>query len=106
VVRRGEIYLCDFGDPAGHEPGWRRPALVVSDNLLNQHGVPVVLPITKRRRGYPTHVELDGPLPLVSYVQCELIRAVAHERLIRQVGQADAAVMARVSLVLTRLLGL
>jgi mRNA interferase MazF len=106
VVNRGEIYLCDFGAPTGHEPGFRRPAVVVSHDELSRHGVPVVLPVTRTRHGYATHVELDGVLPVVSYVQCELIRAVSTERLIRPVGRLDITDLAKVETVLRRILGL
>lgn len=105
-MRRGEIHLCDFGDPIGHEPGFRRPAAVVSHEQLNRHGVAIVLPVTRTRRGYPTHVELDAVLPVTSYVQCELIRAVSTERLIRQVGELDVVHLAAVESVLRRLLAL
>ena len=104
MVNRGQIYLCDFGTPIGHEPGFRRPAVVVSHNELNRHGVPVVLPLTRTRRGYPTHVELDGVLPVVSYVQCELIRAVSVDRLIRPVASLDNAQLAKIELILRRIL--
>ena len=104
MVNRGQIYLCDFGTPIGHEPGFRRPAVVVSHNELNRHGVPVVLPLTRTRRGYPTHVELAGVLPVVSYVQCELIRAVSVDRLIRPVASLDNAQLAKIELILRRIL--
>jgi len=81
VVNRGQLYLCDFGTPIGHDPGFRRPAVVVSPSELNRNGIPIVLPVTRTRRGYPTHVELDGVLPVVSYAQCELIRAVSADPL-------------------------
>ena len=106
MVNRGEIYLCDFGAPIGHEPGFRRPAVVVSHPELNRHGVPIVLPVTRTRRGYPTHVELDGVLPVVSYVQCELIRAVSADRLIRPVASLDPAHLAKIDAILRRILDL
>lgn len=106
MVRRAEVYLCDFGSPLGHEPGFRRPAVVVSHDELSRHGVPIVLPVTRTRRGYPTHVELDGVLPVVSYVQCELIRAVSAERLIRPVASLDVVHLARIETVLRRILDL
>lgn len=102
----GDIYLCDFGEPEGHEAGFRRPAVVISPEALNRHGIAIVLPITRTRRGYPTHVELDGVLPVVSYVQCELIKAIAVSRFGRQVGTADDAHLAQIRLILMRLLGL
>lgn len=106
MVNRGQIYLCDFGTPTGHEPGFRRPAVVVSHDQLSRHGVPVVLPVTRTRRGYPTHVELDGVLPVVSYVQCELIRAVSVDRLIRPVASLDDADLAKIEAILRRILDL
>ena len=105
-MNRGDIYLCDFGTPIGHEPGFRRPAVVVSRGELSRHGVPIVLPVTRTRRGYPTHVELDGVLPVVSYVQCELIRAVSADRLIRPVASLDAAHLALIEAILRRILDL
>ncbi|HKE65416.1 MAG TPA: type II toxin-antitoxin system PemK/MazF family toxin [Micromonosporaceae bacterium] len=105
-MRRGEVYVCDFGSPVGHEPAFRRPAVVVSHDLFNRYGVPIVLPVTRSRRGYPTHVELDGVLPVTSYVQCELIRAVSADRLTRRVAELDAAHLARIDVILRRLLAL
>jgi mRNA interferase MazF len=106
VVNRGDIYLCDFGAPIGHEPGFRRPAVVVSRSELSHRGVPIVVPVTRTRRGYPTHVELSDVLPVVSYVQCELIRAVSADRLIRPVASLDPTHLAKVEAILRRILDL
>lgn len=73
---------------------------------MNRHGVPIVLPVTRTRRGYATHVELDGVLPVTSYVQCELIRAVSVDRLIRPVASLDLACLGRIDTILRRLLAL
>lgn len=100
----GEIHLCDFGDPIGHEPGFRRPAVVVSRDELNRHGIALVVPVTRSRRGYATHVELEDVLPVTSYAQCELLRSVSTERLRRPVGVLDAVQLAEVKLVLRRIL--
>lgn len=68
--------------------------------------MPVVLPVTRTRRGYATHVEIDGVLPVISYVQCELIRAVSADRLIRPVGSLDVTHLAKVETILRRILDL
>jgi mRNA interferase MazF len=104
VVRRGDIWLCDFGQPQGHEPGFRRPAVVLSDDRLNRHGIAVVLPVTRTARGYPTHVELDGALPVVSYVQCELLRAVSTDRVERRVGTVGPVEQGAIDSIIRRLL--
>jgi mRNA interferase MazF len=103
-VNRGDIYLCDFGDPLGHEPAFRRPAVLISAPELSRFGLPIVLPVTRTKRDYPTHVEVEGALPVTSYVQCEQIRAVAAERLVRRVGTLDALVLLKVETVLRRIL--
>lgn len=104
-MKRGDIYVCDFGDPIGHEQGFRRPAVLISHDDLSRYGVPIVLPVTRTKRGYATHVELDGVLPVTSYVQCEQIRAVSHERLIRRVATLDQLHLAQIELILRRILG-
>ena len=106
MVAPGEIYECDFGTPMGHEAGFRRPAVVISPAQLNQHGICLLLPITRTRRGYPTHVELDGVLPVTCYVQCELIRAVSTTRLIARRGAIDIVTTSAIRQVLSRLIAL
>ena len=104
MVNRGDIYLCDFGDPLSHESAFRRPAVVISAPELSGFGLPIVLPVTRTKRDYPTHVEVEGVLPVTSYVQCEQIRAVAAERLITRVGALDALTLLRVETVIRRIL--
>jgi mRNA interferase MazF len=36
VVKRGEIWWVDFGDPCGSSPGYRRPAVIVSSDRFNR----------------------------------------------------------------------
>ena len=105
-MNRGDIVLCDFGDPIGHEPAFRRPALVLSVAAFNRHGTPIVIPVTRTRRDYPTHVELEDALPVTSYVQCELVRAVSKQRVIRTLGQADDVVLSKVAVILRRIMAL
>jgi mRNA interferase MazF len=50
-VSPGDIYFTDFGSPLGHEAGFRRPAAVASAEQLAAHGICIVLPVTRTRRG-------------------------------------------------------
>ena len=51
--RRGEIYFVDLEPIIGHEQGGRRPVVVVSNDIVNNHPLVVlVVPGTKRFR-YP-----------------------------------------------------
>lgn len=108
---RGDVWLVDFGDPVGREQGFRRPAVVVSDDRLNAGpaGVVVVVPTTTRRRGLPAHVEIDARqsgLDETSYARCEDVRSVAEERLIAQIGHCPPDAMFRIERVLSWLLSL
>jgi len=35
VIRQGDIYWYDFGQPHGSEPGYRRPVAVLQNDLAN-----------------------------------------------------------------------
>lgn len=61
-MRAGDVVRVDFGNPARGEPGFVRPAIVVtSDDVLEfrQHAV-LLVPCTTMQRGWLTEVEIDG----------------------------------------------
>lgn len=43
MIRRGEIRWADLGDPRGSEPGYRRPVLVVQDDIYNRSRLATVI---------------------------------------------------------------
>lgn len=43
MVARGEVWWADFGEPVGSEPGYRRPALVVSSDRFNRSRIRTVI---------------------------------------------------------------
>ncbi|HEX2042751.1 MAG TPA: type II toxin-antitoxin system PemK/MazF family toxin [Acidimicrobiales bacterium] len=80
--RRGEVWVIDIGTPVGHEQAGRRPAVIVSPDLLNQgpSGVVIVVPLTTTRRDLPSHVEIDvgeSGLDHVSYAKCEDVKSIS-----------------------------
>jgi mRNA interferase MazF len=84
--RRGQIYWVDFSPTKGSEQSGRRPALIVSNDVANQHGsVVVVVPITSKTKNkkYPQNVLLppNDPLPQAGLVLCGQVRTVSKERL-------------------------
>jgi mRNA interferase MazF len=83
--------MVDFGTPIGHEQGYRRPAVVVSDDRLNRSRaeLAIVVPVTTTRRGLPSHVEIEpgsAGLAEVSYAKGEDIKSVSTQRLTRRLG--------------------
>jgi len=98
TARRGQIWLVDLGAPIGREQAGLRPAVVVSDDELNDgpSGLVIVVPITSTRRGLPTHIELDeasAGLGDVSYAKCEDIKSVSDRRLVARLGTAPPTAM-------------
>lgn len=45
VVERGQVWWADLGEPAGSEPGFRRPVLVVQSDAFNRSRLRTVLAI-------------------------------------------------------------
>ncbi|MCQ3809514.1 MAG: type II toxin-antitoxin system PemK/MazF family toxin [Acidimicrobiia bacterium] len=61
-MRAGDVVRCDFGAPMGGEPGFIRPAIVItSDDVLDfrQHAIAVV-PCTTKKRGWLSEVDVTG----------------------------------------------
>lgn len=89
--RRGEVWLVDFGEPAGREQAGICPAVVVSTDALNEGpaGVVLVVPVTSARRDLPSHIEIEpgeSGLDHPSYAKCEDVKSVSEQRLIDRLG--------------------
>jgi mRNA interferase MazF len=109
--RWGEIWLLDLGDPVGHEQAGRRPAVIVSDDAMNEGpaGLVIVVPVTTARRGLPSHIELDDPgtgLDEGSYTKGEDITSASDRRLIARLGHLPPAALADIERALRYLLRL
>lgn len=91
AAQRGEIWMVDFGDPVGHEQGYRRPAVVLSADRLNRSRAElvIVVPVTTTRRSLPSHVEIEpgeSGLTHTSYAKTEDVKSVSTRRLIQRLG--------------------
>ena len=45
VVERGQVWWADLGEPAGSEPGFRRPVLIVQSDAFNRSRLRTVLAV-------------------------------------------------------------
>jgi mRNA interferase MazF len=107
---RGEVYMVDFDPARGSEQAGTRPALVVSNDVNNQHSpVVTVAAITKTipKKQYPFNVHLPaGVLPREGTIMCGQILTIDKARLMRHRGELDDAAMADVSEAIRVSLGL
>lgn len=93
MVSRGQVWWTDFGDPVGSEPGYRRPALVVSSDRFNKSRIAtvIVVAITSNLRlgRAPGNVELtagDANLPKDCIVNVSQLMVVDRSRLDEPIG--------------------
>ncbi|OKK07838.1 mRNA interferase MazF9 [Streptomyces sp. CB03234] len=111
-MRRGDIYLVDYEPARGSEANKARPAVIVSNDGANAvvertgRGVITLVPLTTNTsRVYPFQVLLpaaDCGLVKDSKVQCEQVRALTLERLLRHIGSVPRQRMAEIDVALRR----
>lgn len=100
-IRRGEIFLVDFDPAKPNEVARKRPAIVVSNNVANQHGTTVmVVPLSSdSSRVYPFQLLLPSEetgLKYESKAQVEQMRAVSKVRLGAKLGVVPPELMKQV----------
>jgi mRNA interferase MazF len=75
--RKGDFITLSFDPQAGHEQRGRRPALVVSNDLFNEHtGLAIVCPVTNTERGFPFHLPVPVSSSLTGFVMVEQVKSV------------------------------
>ncbi|MFF5895945.1 type II toxin-antitoxin system PemK/MazF family toxin [Streptomyces argenteolus] len=115
-MRRGDIHLVDLEPARGSEANKVRPAVIVSNNAANQsvvsngRGVITVVPLTSNTARVLTFQVLlqaaGSGLPRDSKVQCEQVRAVSPERVLKRVGTVPRQRMRDIDAALRRHLAL
>ena len=70
--KQGDIIVMDFNPQQGHEQSGRRPAVILSNNILNQHSaMAMVCPITNTNKKHPFHIELDERTKTTGVILCD-----------------------------------
>lgn len=103
MIRRGEIWWAELGDPAGSAPGFRRPVLVVQADAFNRSaiGTVIVAGLTSSLRllDAPGNVLLTrraSGLPKDAVINVSQLAALDRGALDERVGTVPAATMRRV----------
>lgn len=94
VVRQGEIWWLDLGVPFGSEPGYRRPFVIVQNNLFNRSRIQTVVlcAITTNLRlaeapGNVLLAEGDGGLSEACVVNVSQLVTMDRRRLVEKIGE-------------------
>jgi mRNA interferase MazF len=93
VIDQGDVYWVDLGEPAGSEPGYRHPHVVIQNNLFNRSRINTVvacaLTSNLRRAEVPGNVLLEkgeANLPRQSVVNVSQIYTVNKRDLVEKMG--------------------
>lgn len=91
-MKQGEIWEMYFDPVKGSEQGGRRPAVIVSGNLMNEYlNVVIVCPLTTKIKNYKGNLIIEpnaeNGLETKSEVLTFHIRSVAKDRLRNRLGE-------------------
>ena len=113
MIRRGEIWWADLGEPTGSEPSLRRPVLIVQDNQYNRSRMAtvIVLSITGNTKlaDMPGNILLgreESGLPKESVINVTQIATIDKSWLEDKVGSVSQTLMDEVDYGLGMVLGL
>jgi mRNA interferase MazF len=95
---KGDYVALTFDPQSGHEQSGRRPALVVSNDLFNEHtGLCIACPITNTRRDCPFHVSIPADEVVAGVVMVEQVKSIDFRaRAAKRIGRASEAVLEEV----------
>lgn len=93
-MRQGEIWDIYLDPVSGSEQGGRRPCIIISGDLLNQHlQVVIVCPLTTKIKEYKGNLILvpnpENGLEKESEVLTFHVRSVSKKRLDKKIGKID-----------------
>lgn len=101
AVRRGDVVVANLDPTIGVEIKKTRPAIVLSNNIINQLSqLVVVVPLTKNiAHVSPSHTVIPkaaGRLNFPSKAVTEQIKAVDKRRLVKRLGSLTPELLAQV----------
>ncbi|MFQ5559587.1 MAG: type II toxin-antitoxin system PemK/MazF family toxin [Nitrospinota bacterium] len=90
-IKRGDIFWVSFDPSRGSETKKCRPALIISNDIANQHSKRVtVVPITSNvSKIYPFEVRLNT-LKKPGKAMADQLRSIDKARLEKKIGQANS----------------
>lgn len=97
---RGEIWIVDFGIPIGSAAGYRRPAVVLQNNIFNKSNIQtsIVVPLTSNLRlaDYSPNVLIPKNktgLPKDSVAIIPLVTAIDKSSFLEKISDLPASFM-------------
>jgi len=97
IPEQGDIVALSFDPQSGHEQKGRRPAVIVSNKVFNQHlGLAFACPITNTKRDFPFHVRVESE-NITGYIMAEQMKSIDYNsRNIKFIEKADQKTMSKI----------
>jgi len=103
VIHRAEVWWADLGEPAGSEPGFRRPVLIVQANAFNRSRIgttiAVIMTSNLRLLDAPGNVLIqaqEADLPRDSVANISQVVTLDRDMLIQRIGCLGDSTMRQV----------
>lgn len=90
IPEQGDIVVLNFDPQSGHEQKGRRPAMIISNKIFNQHlGLAFACPITNTKRDFPFHIEVKSE-NITGFIMAEQMKSIDYNsRNIKFIEKAD-----------------
>ena len=76
IPEQGDIVALSFDPQSGHEQKGRRPAIIVSNKVFNQHlGLAFACPITNTKRDFPFHIAVESE-NITGFIMAEQMKSI------------------------------
>lgn len=96
MVNRFDVFLINLDLETSDDPKNSRPAVVISPDELNRNvGHVIIAPLSSTNAEYPTRIAVNF-LNSERHVILDQIRTVDKDRLVKRIGELDAASRTRV----------
>ena len=91
IPEQGDIVALNFDPQSGHEQKGRRPAIIMSNKIFNQHlGLAFACPITNTKRDFPFHMAVESE-NITGYIMAEQMKSIDYKsRSIKFIEKANA----------------
>jgi mRNA interferase MazF len=97
MVNRFDVFLINLDAQISDDPKNSRPAVVVSPDELNRNiGHVIIAPLSSTKAVYPTRIAVNF-LNSERHVILDQIRTVDKDRLVKKIGELDAASQTRIT---------
>jgi mRNA interferase MazF len=112
-MTRGEIWWVDYGIPYGSEPGYRRPVIIIQNDLFNNSKIKTAIAVPLSTNlllaDVPGNVFIhkkDSKLTKNSVILVSQTGVIDKERLIEKVSKINNELMGKIEIGILFILGI